>query len=490
MSFKKTTLLLIGMIIASAVQAKDYQITDFGAKGDGVFLNSRIIQRAIDYVSEHGGGRIVFTSGKFLTGTVYLKSNVTLHIEKDATILGSTNPFDYIHDPYIQWTSLIYALKQENVGVTGSGTIDGQGFTTSYKMCEYVNLGIVEDPMKLDRPHESKRHQNIYFRECRNTTVKDVTLRNPGGWNETYDQCTNVLVEGITVDSKSYWNNDGIDVVDCDSVIIRNCFIDAADDVFCFKSHSAKHICQNVLLENCVGRSSANGIKFGTMSLGGFKNFVIRNVKIYDTFRSAITFASVDGGAIENILVDSITSINTGNVIFLRTGLRHNGDRIGYMRNIHIKNVKADVPLTKPDAGYSYEGPVEDLPRNISPASIVGIPDIPIENVTIENVEITYPGGGNPNYAYRGTSPAELDSIPEMISYYPEFSQFKELPAWAFYIRHAKGITLKNITFNAKEKDYRPAIVTNDVKGLKLQNVKINEPDSKKKNQIIKYKTK
>src|SRR5690606_23846604 len=130
-----------------------------------------------------------------------------------------------------------------------------------------------------------------------------------------------------------------------------------------------------------------------------------------------------------------------------------------YMKNITIKNVYAEVPLDKPDAGYNYEGPIEDLPRNISPASIVGLPEYKIENVRLENIELVYPGGGNPLYAHRGTDPSELDSIPEMADKYPEFSQFKELPAWGFYIRHAKNIDFKNVTFKAARKDYRPAIV-------------------------------
>jgi hypothetical protein len=312
-------------------------------------------------------------------------------------------------------------------------------------------------------------------------------------------------VEGIKVDSKSYWNNDGIDIVDCEDVIIRNCYIDAADDVFCFKSHSAQHQCRNILLENCVGRSSANGIKFGTVSKGGFKDFTIRNITIFDTYRSAVTFAAVDGAEIENITVDGLRSIHTGNVIFLRIGERWNKITSGglsdkdrktvvrkepYMRNITIKNVYAEVPLDKPDAGYNYEGPIEDLPRNVSPCIIAGIPDYKIENVVLENIEIVYPGGGNPRYAYRGTTPEDLDGIDEMISYYPEFSQWKELPAWGFYMRHAKGVTLRNFTFRAQKPDYRPAVVADDVTGLTLDQVVYDEASAPAdKQQVVLYKS-
>ena len=244
-----------------------------------------------------------------------------------------------------------------------------------------------------------------------------------------------------------------------------------------------------MLLENCVGRSSANGVKFGTVSRGFFKDFKIRNITMYDTFRSAITFAAVDGADIENIEVDGVRAYNTGNVIFLRMGRRWDKGKEPSMKNILIKNVYAEVPAGKPDECYSYEGPVEDQPRNISPASIVGIPGYRIQNVKMENMEIVSCGGGNPRYAYRGLTPAELDSIPEMIARYPEFSQFKELPAWGFYVRHADGIVFENVKFRAENGDYRPAIVTDDVNGLNLKNVKFEEPNSDKKEQVFTYKT-
>ena len=148
----------------------------------------------------------------------------------------------------------------------------------------------------------------------------------------------------------------------------------------------------------------------------------------------------------------------------------------------------AEIPNTKPDAGYAYEGPVEDLPRNISPASIVGLPGQDITNVTLRNIRIIYPGGSNPNYAFRGLKPADLDSIPEMKAAYPEFSQFKELPAWGFYVRHAKNITFENVTLTAKARDYRPAIVLDDVKGAALSAMKYIEPGGSKK-QLHIYKS-
>ena len=133
-----------------------------------------------------------------------------------------------------------------------------------------------------------------------------------------------------------------------------------------------------------------------------------------------------------------------------------------------IRNVEVEVPLDKPDAGYSYEGPVEDLPRNVSPSSIVGTPGHRIQNVLLENIVFSYPGHADSAYAYRGCSPEELAAIPEWERRYPEFSMWKELPAWGLYIRHADNITLRNVTLRLNGDDYRPAIVADDVNELTI----------------------
>ena len=185
------------------------------------------------------------------------------------------------------------------------------------------------------------------------------------------------------------------------------------------------------------------------------------------------------------MVIDGVQSINTGNPIFIRTGSRRTGDN-PYMKNIIIRNVYAEVPFDKADAGYMYEGPVEDLPRNICPSGIQGIPGMPIQNLTLENIEIVYPGKADPGYAYCGTSKAELEAIPELEESYPEFSNWKELPAWGFYIRHAENLVMKNVKISVKDVDYRPGIVADDVKGLTLQGVQILQPDAPKgKKQII-----
>jgi polygalacturonase len=471
------------MLSSITISAKDYNASMFGIKSNGTAMNTTSIQKGIDFISENGGGRLVFYVGRYLTGTIYLKSNVTIQLEEGAILVGSVNPLDY--EMNNNWTAMIFALNQQNIGIAGKGVIDGHGFEVANNLVDLIHKGVVSDPLKYDRPRETIRPQNIYFRGCRNVIIRGILLRDPGSWNQQYDQCRNVVIDGISVDSKSYWNNDGVDIVDCDSVSVINSYFDAADDGICLKSHTADFICQNVYVHNNTIRTSANGIKFGTASYGGFKNIRIINNLVFDTYRSAITFAAVDGGIVENVIVDSLRSLNTGNVIFLRIGERRAGKK-GKMNNILISNVYAEIPSTKPDAGYNYEGPVEDLPRNISPSSIVGMPDAAIENVTLKNIEIRYPGGGNASYAKVGLD--ELDKVPEMAANYPEFSMFKELPAWGFYIRHARGITFENVNLICAKKDYRTAVVLDDVAGATFKSLKVTEPDAYKK-PVYSYKS-
>ncbi len=479
-----TTLGLLSFLILAlfvpAIQAadyKDYKASLFGIKSNGTTLNTRSIQKAIDYISENGGGRLVFDVGRYLTGTIYLKSNVTIHLLEGAILVGSPNPFDY--DTHRNWTALIFALEQENVGITGEGgVIDGQGFIVANNLLDMIHKGLVKDPLRNDRPREGIRPQNIYFWRCKNVRIEGITLKDPASWNQQYDQCQNVVIKKLIIDSKSYWNNDGVDIVDCDNFEVSDCYIDAADDGICLKSHDEKAVCQNGYIHNNVVRTSANGIKFGTASLGGFKNIRIIDNVVYDTYRSAITFAAVDGGFVEDVVVDKLKSINTGNVIFLRIGERWRPGKKGRMRNISISNVYAEVPATKPDAGYNYEGPWEHQPRNISPSSIVGQPDALIENVLLKNIEIRHPGGGDPNFARVGID--ELDKVPDLPNAYPEFSMFRELPAWGFYVRHARNITFEEVRLVAAKKDYRRAVILDDAHTVRIRGLQVQEPGPKK----------
>jgi polygalacturonase len=224
-------------------------------------------------------------------------------------------------------------------------------------------------------------------------------------------------------------------------------------------------------VNNCTVRSSASAFKLGTGSRGGFRNIVVKNLFAFDTYRSAIALEAVDGGFLENVDIQQVKAVNTGNAIFIRLGHRNTDSLYSTIKKIRIADVQVQVPAGKPDIGYPVEGPPQKYPHNVFPASIVGLPGHEVEDVELKNIVITYEGGGAKEKAYFPWD--SLTNVPENAPGYPEFSMFGELPAWALYVRHAKGITLQNVQLKLQQPDYRPACIFDDVTALQLNELNI-----------------
>jgi hypothetical protein len=476
-------------IIAGCTQKNGALITSFGAVADAKTNNAVFIQKAIDKISASGGGQIIIPPGNFMTGTIFLKSGVCIHFEPGACLLGSANRNDYPD----KRAGLIMANDQKNVSISGDGVIDGQGQELVLDIIKKLRSGeLKQDSLwRVKRP--DGRAMLLIFNKCSDINISGITLRNSSGWVQDYKECNNLTINGITVQSTAYWNNDGLDVTDSKNVRITNCFINSADDGICLKSENPKSLCENIYIDSCMVRSSASGFKLGTSSYGGFKNIKVRNLTVFDTYRSAIALESVDGGILENIDIQNVVAKNTGNAIFIRRGNRNMNGKVGTLKNVYISNVKAEIPLYKPDQGYPIEGPPDHLrpgedkmpkrpshfhiyghpwlPYNLIPSSVVGLPGYPVQNVTLENIEITYGGGASKEIAQIQLK--DITKIPENAANYPEFSMWGELPSWGFYLRHAEGIKMKNVMVSFLKSDFRPAFVVDDVKGINLDDVKI-----------------
>ncbi len=475
--------------LSTFAQSNDQIITNFGAIADGKTNNAVAIQKLIDKVSTSGGGRVIIPPGNFMTSTLFLKSNVELHLSLGARLLGPTNRFDY---PKMEGRpGIIMAKNQHHIAVTGSGIIDGQGAELMLDIFKKLRAGeMMQDSIWLvKRP--TGRTMILNFESCTGVTVSGVTLKDATDWVQDYVACDSVYINGITVQSTAYWNNDGLDITDSKNVHITNCFINSSDDGICLKSNNPNNISENIFIDSCTIRSSANGLKFGTASTGVYKNVKVRNLIIYDTYRSAIAIESVDGGSMEQIDIQNVVAKNTGNAIFIRLGHRNASGKVGMLKNIYIANIKAEIPLLKPDQGYPIEGPPDHLrpgfdkmpirpshyhiyghpylPYNLIPASIVGIPGFPVQNVTLENIEMIYGGGASKAIAHIPLN--EIASIPENEANYPEFSMFGELPSWGLYLRHVDGIKLSNVKMSFKQDDFRPAIVADDAKNITMQQI-------------------
>ncbi len=469
----RTILLTLLLSLFSLTQAQDLNIVDYGAVGDGQTLNTSFIQKAIDQVAK-SGGRVIVPKGEFLTGSIILRSGVELHIEKGGYLLGSTNFDDY--KSLNRWNALILADGQKDVAISGKGTIDGQGAELALKMDSMFYAGRFDSsqysfPEK--RVREQIRPQIIEFMQCHNIQVTGVRIRNSASWVQTYEQCTNIKIDDIWVDSDAYWNNDGLDILDCRNVSVTNSYINASDDGICLKSEewNLTEYCDSIIIANCKIRSSGSAIKFGTSSVSAIRNVHIHDIRIFDTYRSAIAIEAVQGGVLEDILIENIRAKNTGNALFLRIGQIRNAKQPGTLKNVVIRNLKVKVPFHAPDEYYRIRGPVVPGFHNTIPSSITGLPGYNIQNVRLENISIIYPGRGH--MAYANLPLDRVEDVPELPGDYPEFSMFGELPAWGLYVRHAEGLSITNLKLKVRNNDYRPAIVFDDVSNFEIQDYKI-----------------
>jgi len=495
----KTILFLL--LLSSGVYCQDFtvNIISYGAKGDGIVNNAAAIQAAIDAVHVNGGGIVWIPAGNFVTGVLFLKSGVNLHLEKGAVLTGSSQRLNYGNGDA---SSLIRADGQSGISITGEGTINGNGTAIVSNLLEQLKAGVLKDAQwKIKRPAENNLPKIIEFSGCNHISIKGISLINSATWVQQYLRCTDLVIDSITVNSITNWNNDGLDITDSKNVVVTRCNINASDDAICLKSEgTVLDSCVNVYIADCKLRSSANAFKLGTASRGGFRNIRVRNLKIYDTYRSAIALEAVDGGFLENVDIQNVKATNTGSAILIRLGHRNKDTQYSVVRHIHIADVKVEVPAGKPDHGYTMEGPLLKYPpgfkpdtnkiqsvspwnnsgydstaipylHNVFPSSITGLPGHPVQDIVLENIEITYAGGASKAVNY-----FPLDSlavITEAPMAYPEFSMFGELPVWGLYVRHAAGLVMKNIRLSYQTTDFRAAMVFDDIHVLKLNTVEI-----------------
>jgi len=420
-------------------------VRDFGATGDGKTLDTEAIQDAIDSCSAAGSGTVDFPEGRYLTGTLFIKDNVTLDLREDALLLGSTNIEHYSNpDAYVDgagcrrgW-ALIVAVDSHSVGITGEGTIDGCG------------AAFADEP---------ERPMLLRFIRSKKICVEGVGLQNAGAWASHYFQCHDVSICGITIKSRCAHNNDGIDIDSTSDVAIAGCDIDTEDDAICFKTTSEQP-CRNVVVSNCDLSSDWGAIKFGTESMGNFERFRISDCRIRKTNGGGIKIFSVDGARINDIVLRDITMDQVDMPLFIRLGRRlrtyRPGDRPqepGSIRNVTIRDVEAVAV----DRGHVNPG---------CGMFITGTSDLVVEDVEMTGVTMSLAGGG--------TQERSAIEPPELETEYPEYRSFGVLPAHGLYCRHARGITVDDLHVETREQDTRPAILLHDVSSSKLSNMTLS----------------
>lgn len=440
-----------------------FSVREFGAAGDGCTLDTHAIQTAIDACSQTGGGTVLVPAGDFLTGTLRLKDNVDLHLAAQGRILGSTNLSDYTAggDPMVDGFSpcLIAARGARNISISGTGTIDGQGKAFPYGT-EGFNF---EDEAAAGTAQAYVRPLLIHLQEIANLRIRDVRLQHSASWCCHIERCKEVHIDGVHLFNRANQNNDGFDLTLCEDVMISNCHVDCGDDAFALKEGGLR-----ITITNCIVSTRWAAFRIGPEARGVFRDIVVSNCIVHDTYGSGIKIQEVEGGVMENILFDNIVMNGVTGPISMRLGgylgwkkERKESLPIGVLRNVRFSNIRAVVA----DNAYPLPHEVPAFPGEVkSCINLTGVEGFFIENVTFSGLHVTFPGGGTAEEAAR--------SVPEMRDHYPEYHMFGVLPAYAVYIRHAKGITLENVVFDAAKPDLRPAVVCEDVRDLELSNLR------------------
>jgi polygalacturonase len=456
----------------------DYDVRSFGAVGDGKTIDTPAINKAIEGAAVAGGGIVRFPAGNYLCYSIHLKSHITLYLEPGATIVAADAPAEaggVAYDPpeanawdkfqdfgHSHWhNSLIWGEDVENISIEGQGLIWGKGLSRGDRdLALAAGIG----------------NKSISLKNCHNVTLRDISILHGGHFAILATGVDNLTIDNLKIDT----NRDAIDVDCCRNVRISNCSVNSPwDDGICLKdsfglgfARSTDHVTitncyvtggyeEGTLLDATYKRFAPdfkvprNGrIKFGTESNGGFRNITVSNCVLENC--RGIALESVDGAILEDVSITNITMRDLVDVpFFLRLGRRMRGPEgtpVGQLQRVFISNVVASNCASR------------------QATLITGIPGHNIEDVRFSNILILHQGGG--------TKEDGAIQPPEQENEYPDPNRFGPLPAHGFYIRHVKGIEMRDVEVRSMEPDERPGFVLEDVTGAEFIHIKLpHTPD-------------
>ncbi len=411
-------------------------VRDHGAKGDGKTNDTRALQAAID-AAGRTGGTVAVPPGEYISGTLHLRSGVTLALGAGAILIASPHDADFDPVEQLPYNSFADAETQDfrfallqgrdlaRVGIVGRGQIDG-------------NRSSRGGP------------KPIALRQCRDVRIRDLTILNAGNYNVSLLGCDGVDIAGVTIRNGQ---SDGIDPDCCRNVRISNCRIQSQDDAIVVKASFALGTprgTRNVTVAGCHLTTLHNGLKLGTESTGDFRDVVFRDCTIVGRphvwkgeLSSGVAIETVDGGHLERVSVSDIRMTNVRSPIFVRLGQRGRGQAVaaaGTLQTVSISNVTAVGAMIA--------------------SSITGIPGHAVVGVLLKNVRITARGGGGADLVTK--------IVPGRGTAYPDASMFRDLPAYGLYVRHVDGLVLEGVDLGFDQTDERPAVVLDDVRRARV----------------------
>jgi hypothetical protein len=445
---------------ANAV-TQPFNVRRFGAKGDSTTLDTAAVQAAIDACHSAGGGHVLFPSGlTFLVGTIYLKDNVQLQLEPNSTILGSDNLADYGNDvglnPFFPETidpCLIYAKNATGIGITGEGKIvghTGNNFTA---------------PPGGDARAAKERPMLIRFDTCTQVTVTGVSLFHCGSWCMHLKNSREIFLSRVHIQNDK---QDGFDLDSCQNVSISDCHLECGDDAIAITTSVQDHPARNITITNCLLKSRCAGIRFGPLSKGDFENISVSNCIFYDCILGGIKLGVFEGATIRNCVFSNLVmdQVSAPLSIFIATwpsiGSTDPHPPMmppGKIHDIQFRGIRA---ITRP-------GPPNAHPDGDSTMFFQGHPQSSIENILLEDINITFSGGGTLEQANRRNI-VDMDQIDyRKDGYWTDHKTTWGIPpAYGLYARHIKGLTLQNVTFQLANPDQRSAVLLSDSENIRL----------------------
>lgn len=365
-----------------------YNVAEYGIIGDGLTNNTEAVRSLIAQVKEHEGGTIYFPSGQYVMGSIRLFSNMSVYLDSGAVILGSANLEDY---PMISkkevpeytrdtYCGLITAINCENIVIEGNGKIDARG----YHWWKRVSSDVL-------------RPRTIQPILCKNFKVRNITIVNSPCWTIHPMCCENVLIDGVSITNPyDSPNTDGINPESCKNVRISNCFVDVGDDCITIKSGmeddvlQKKYACENITITNCNMAHGHGGVVLGSEMSGGIKNVTISNCVMQNTDRGIrIKTRRKRGGDVRNVMANNIVMENVQAAITINEYYSCGAD----FSDEELFTDRA-VPVTERTpiiSGININGITG---RGIIGVGIYmyGLPELPISNVTITNLDFQVEG--------------------------------------------------------------------------------------------------
>ena len=465
-----TALLLAPLAALYAAEPKVFDITAYGAKSDGRTLNTAAIQKAIDACHASGGGTVLLPRGVFVSGSLRLKSKVTLRLEKDAILRGSPDIADYtVETAELHWGGfwkfaasqwrqcLVYAEDAEEIGIEGPGTIDGQGGR------ERKVFPNAKDP---------RRPMLVRLVGCKKVTVREVNLLDPASFTTFFVRSEDIHIERVTIRSRNSTNGDGLDFDGCKRVRIQDCDIDAGDDGIGPKVFHPDWPNEDFEISGCRITSRWHAIRVGAESIAPIRRLAVRDC-VFTRCQGGIKIEASEGALFEDLSFSRIEMKQVCQPIMVLASRfafsAHNRSArppAGRIRKVRFSDIRA-IAAIREDGSLKAKGGKKD-PFQRPCSAVVSRPGSHIEDVSFTNIDLTFPGGGTTEEASR----LDVGELLESTDYMKWAVPFDgEVPASALYLRHVKGVRLENVLFSVEKPDARAFIAGDDVEGLTLNGV-------------------